>query len=69
MNERRFMKKCLIVLTLLACSAVGTIGATMNNTTGTDTQDHVTTTQNTKDTKTKYTITFTVNETTNDTVN
>jgi len=63
------MKKCLIVLTLLACSAVGTIGATMTSTTRTDTQEKVKTTPNTNNTKTEYRVTLTVDQTTDPNVN
>lgn len=63
------MKKCLIVLTLITCSAVGTIGATMTSTTRTDTQEKVKTTPNTNNTKTEYRVTLTVDQTTDPNVN
>jgi hypothetical protein len=63
------MKKCVIVLALIACSSIGTIGGTMAKTTVTDTQDKVGTTPNTNNSKTEYRVTFTVNKTTDSQMN
>lgn len=63
------MKKCLIVLALITCSSGAAIGATMANTTGTNPQENIKTTSNTNNTKTAYTFTVTINQTTDPTVN